>query len=110
MLTHEWHGGGNVYIRPHANMAKGDVLEGHTHNFDHVSIVFTGAVRVDAVLTDGREVSAEFKAPAHCLIKAEVVHKITALEDGTNFWCVYAHRTPQADVVQEYPGWPEAYS
>lgn len=24
-------------------------------------------------------------------------------------WCIYAHRTPQGDVVQEYTGWSPAY-
>lgn len=24
-------------------------------------------------------------------------------------WCIYAHRTPQGDVVQEYTGWEPAY-
>ena len=107
-LTHEWHGGGNIYIRPH-NMRDGEMLQGHTHNFDHVTIVFTGKVRVNAVVS-GKTVTAEFTAPAHFLVKAEVEHEITALQDGTCVWCVYAHRTPQADVVQEYTGWPEAYS
>jgi len=99
---------GNVFIRPNT-MTKGDVINGHKHNFDHTSIIFTGAVRVVATLPDGRKVEVERAAPAHLLIKADVEHEITALEDNTEFWCVYSHRGPQGDIVQEYTGWPEAY-
>ena len=51
----------------------------------------------------------EFKAPSHFLVKAQVVHKITALEDNTEYWCVYSHRTPQGEIVQNYTGWPDSY-
>lgn len=100
---------GNVLIRPNEHMAKGQVIDGHEHNFDHTSIVFTGAVSVVATGPDGQVKKGEFRAPAHFLVRADWTHKITALADDTTFWCVYAHRTPQGDVVQHYTGWPEAY-
>jgi hypothetical protein len=100
---------GNVFIRPN-EMRLGDVVQGHTHNFDHTSIVFTGAVRVRARLPNGTVIERDFVAPAHFLVRADVEHEITALADGTVFWCVYAHREPQGDVVQEYTGWDPAYT
>lgn len=100
---------GNIFIRKNGGMAKGDKVGGHTHNFDHTTIVFTGAVHVSALCPDGRVIEQDFRAPTHFLVKAEVKHEITALEDGTEFWCVYGHRTPQGDVVQEFNGWSEAY-
>lgn len=100
---------GNLYIRPMYLREAGAVVQGHTHNFDHTTIVFTGAVRVVATLPDGRTVTQDFHAPAHMLIKKDVTHEITALEDHTQVWCVYAHRTPQGDVVQEVTGWMDAY-
>jgi len=110
MLTHEWHGGGNVFIRPNTLAKAGDAIEGHTHNFDHVTIVFTGSVKVTATGPDGAVQEGTFTAPAHFLVRAECTHQITALMDNTTIWCVYAHRTPQGIIVQEYTGWPEAYS
>lgn len=99
---------GNVFIRPN-ELAKGDVTQGHTHNFDHTTIVFKGAILIRAETPDGRRIEREFRAPAHALILAHVRHEITALEDGTVYWCVYSHRTPQGDVTEHYTGWTEAY-
>jgi L-ascorbate metabolism protein UlaG (beta-lactamase superfamily) len=101
---------GNIFIRTAMQMADaGTVNPGHTHQFDHTSIVFTGSVRVNATLPDGRRIERDFQAPAHFLVKAEVEHEITALEDGTTLWCVYSHRTPKGDVVQDYNGWRNSY-
>lgn len=100
---------GNVYIRPNHLSKVGDVTHGHKHNFDHTTIVFKGGIRVKARLPDGSSVDREFLAPSHCLIRADVEHEISALVDNTEYWCVYAHRTPQGDVVTEYDGWIPAY-
>ena len=100
---------GNVYIRPNVLPEVGSMVDGHTHNFDHTTIVFTGSVKVTATLPDGSVQEGEFIAPAHFLVRADVMHRIVATAPGTQFWCVYSHHTPQGDVVQEYTGWPEAY-
>jgi quercetin dioxygenase-like cupin family protein len=100
---------GNVLIRPNKMEKTGDVIHGHTHNFDHTTILFRGAFRIKAKLANGTEIVREAKAPAHFLIRADVEHEITALSDDTEFWCVYAHRTPQGDVIQTYDGWQKAY-
>ena len=99
---------GNIFIRPMKFAKAGEKREGHKHNFDHTTIVFKGAVHVSAKLPDGRVIERDFRAPAHFLVKAEVEHEISALADETEAWCVYAHRTPQGDVVQDYTGWEEA--
>lgn len=100
---------GNIFIRPTTFAAVGDKTQGHTHNFDHTTIVYSGAVHVRAVTPDGRVIERDFRAPAHFLVLAEVKHEITALEAGSTFWCVYAHREPNGDVVQEWNGWGDAY-
>lgn len=99
---------GNIYIRPN-KLAKGEFAKGHTHHFDHTTIFFKGAFHVKATLPDGSVIERDFAAPAHCLIRADVEHEITALEDGSEFWCVYSHRTPQGDIVQQFTGWEDAY-
>lgn len=110
---------GNIFIRPNTLPNVGDKVDGHTHNFDHTTIVFSGRVNVKAwrVNPDGSrgEMIAErnFGGPddiaRHFLVRAEVAHEITALEPNTVFWCVYSHRTPQGDVVTHNTGWQDAY-
>lgn len=104
----EW-ASGNIFIRPNPLPKAGDKTDGHTHNFDHTTIVFKGAIHVKATLPDSSVIERDYVAPAHCLIKADVTHEITALVDDTVFWCVYSHHTPQGDVVQDYDGWTDAY-
>lgn len=100
---------GNIYIRANKLEKAGDVTNGHTHNFDHTTIVFKGGIHVKAELPNGKVIERDFYAPSHCLIKAEVKHTITALQDNTEYWCVYSHRNPQGDIVQEYDGWGTSY-
>lgn len=104
----EW-ASGNIFIRPNQMANAGDLVQGHTHTFDHTTIVFTGAVHVKATKPDGTVVERDFYAPSHFLVLADVVHEITALVPNTEFWCVYSHRTAQGDVVQEVTGWLGAY-
>lgn len=100
---------GNIFIRPNNLPKAGDCIDGHVHRFDHTSIVFKGAVHIKAKLPDGTVIERDFVSPAHVLIRADVEHEITALVDDSCIWCVYAHNTPQGEVVQEYTGWEDAY-
>lgn len=104
----EWQSG-NIFIRPNNLPVAGNATQGHTHNFDHTTIVFKGSVHVRAVKPDGTVIERDFVAPSHFLVLADVEHEITALEDNTVYWCVYSHRTAQGDVVQEYDGFTQAY-
>lgn len=106
---------GNIFIRPNY-LTKGQIINGHAHNFDHVSYCTSGSVHIEAVIpqSDGssKTLTRTLKATDSrnwILIKAGVEHKIIALEDNTKFDCIYSHRTPQGDVVEEYTGWEAAY-
>lgn len=100
---------GNIFIRPMLLDEVGSRINGHEHNFDHTSVVFTGSVHVRATLPSGEVVEKDFVAPAHFLVKAGVKHEIVAKAPNTVVWCVYAHRDPQGQVVQEYNGWSSSY-
>lgn len=101
---------GNIFIRPMKFAKTGDKVDGHTHRFDHTTVVFKGAVRVRAKLPSGQMIERAFAAPSHFLVKADVEHEITATEDNTEAWCVYAHRDAQGEVVQQYTGWDAGYT
>lgn len=100
---------GNIFIREMIFNKAGDTVQGHTHNFDHTTYVAKGGLRIES-LNDDDSVrdSADHYATdglAWFLIKAEVKHRITALEDGSIGHCIYSHRTPQGEIVQEWTGW-----
>ncbi len=101
---------GNLFIRPNRLLRAGDQVEGHAHNFDHMTQVLRGRIHVRAFDPGGalRE-ERTFEAFSWCLIRAGWKHELTALEDETLFWCVYAHRDPQGRVHQEFTGWTPAY-
>lgn len=98
---------GNIFIREMRFDKAGDVVEGHAHNFDHTTYVSRGALRFE---TDGKSIEKHAADGRNwALIKAGVKHRIVALEDNSMGHCIYAHRTPQGEVVQEWDGWEQGY-
>lgn len=104
---------GNIFVRPNTLAKAGDITQGHTHNFDHVTFVIRGSVHVRATLPNGTIVERDFGDGTpngrYFLIRADVTHEFTALVDDVVYVCVYAHRDPQGNVTQHYTGWQEAY-
>lgn len=105
---------GNIYIREGRMEKAGDLVAGHGHNFDHTTYCARGAIRVESLNDDGSvkdstELRADEAIKSWALIKRGVLHRLTALQDGSLYHCIYAHRTPQGDIVQEYTGWAPAY-
>lgn len=101
---------GNIFIRPNLLTQKGDVLDGHTHNFDHTTYVVKGSVHVKATDKAGTITEKDFTAGQMFLVLAETCHVISALEDNTEFHCIYSHRDPQGRVSVDYTGWGTAYA
>lgn len=119
---------GNIFIRSNRLARAGEETGNHTHHFDHTTVVYTGGIYVERTLPDGAILKSIHRAPDsigkslptaldgireggyRLLIRADVKHRIVALYDHTVFDCIYAHRTPQGDVIQEYDGWTEAYN
>ncbi len=104
---------GNLLIRPMEFERAGGVVEGHSHNFDHTTYVVRGALRFEHLDAGGTVLRAVDKhaTDGHnwALIKAGAIHRITALEDNSLGHCIYSHRNPQGEVVQEYDGWMAGY-
>jgi quercetin dioxygenase-like cupin family protein len=77
----------NVFIKQMTFIKAGDVEQGHSHCFDHVTLLSVGRLRLEALGT-----STDFTAPQHIFIKAGVEHKLIALEDNTVAQCIHALR------------------
>ena len=103
---------GNIYIREMVLAKAGDTIDGHAHNFDHTTYVVRGAIQIERLDTDGNVIQTVEKRATKgynwVLIKAGTAHRITALEDNSLAHCIYSHRTPQGEIVQEWDGWAEA--
>lgn len=83
----------NVWIRQKHFKKRGMVIAGHKHNYDHLSILASGTVLVDA---DG--VQTEHTGPKFLVIRKDVVHTIQALSDNVVWYCVFAHRDIEGNV------------
>lgn len=104
---------GNVLVREMDFEKAGDVVVGHAHNFDHTTYIARGGLRIEHLDDSDNVVRSVDKRAVDgrnwVLIKAGVRHRITALEDHSRGHCIYSHRTPQGEIVQEWDGWEKAY-
>jgi quercetin dioxygenase-like cupin family protein len=66
----------------------GDKEAGHTHPFDHLTLLAFGSLKVTV---EGNE--TVFKAPHMIYIHKDKVHKLEALEDNTVAYCIHALRS-----------------
>lgn len=76
---------GGVYVKELILRSKGDQVLGHSHNFDHLSLLAKGTVQV----SDGTH-SVTYIAPTGVNIKAGHHHEITALTDDCLWYCIHA--------------------
>lgn len=90
---------GNVWVRKLFFPKAGDSFPGHKHHHDHVTMLASGAVEIDV---EG-EVST-FKAPTFITIAADKRHKVTALENNTVQYCVFALRDENGELTDHYNG------
>ncbi len=89
---------GNVWVRQNVLAKAGDKQQGHAHSFDHVTLLAKGKVKVTVT---GHE-PKEFTAPTFIVIKKEFEHAFQALEDDTLWYCVFAMRDVDGEVVDVY--------
>lgn len=102
MAIYEEHGFvGNVWIRQNLLEKTGDTAGGHLHYHDHVSLLTQGSVEVQVE----NEPSKTFTAPTFIVIKKQHRHVITALQDNTVFYCIYAMRDIDGNVIDIYQDW-----
>lgn len=84
----------NLWLRQMYFEKAGDANEGHIHNYDHMTLLAHGSVKVHV---EGN--TSEFKAPQMIFIKAGKRHFIEAIEDGTIAYCVHALRDKDTEEI-----------
>lgn len=97
---HELGAFGNIWVRQHVLDKAGDSNPGHEHKFDHVTLLAAGKVSVQI---QGKP-SKEFTAPTFIVIRKEHKHKITALSDDVIYYCVFALRDVDGEILDDIYG------
>lgn len=77
----------NLFSRMMHFKQAGDVELGHKHQFDHLTLLARGKLRVTV---DG--LTSEFKAPHMIFIAKDKEHELVALEGNTIAYCIHAIR------------------
>lgn len=77
----------NLFTRQMHFLKAGDVEYGHTHDFDHLTLLASGKLQVTV---DGK--ATEFTAPQMIYIAKDKRHELVALEDNTVAYCIHALR------------------
>jgi len=86
----------NVWIRQKHFERAGVIIPGHKHNYDHLSILASGKVEINA---DG--VITEHEGAKFLVIRKDVVHTVKALSDDVIWYCVFANRDIYGDVFDK---------
>lgn len=77
----------NVFVKMMHLRESGDIIKGHAHTFDHITLLSSGSV-----LMEHDNGCNTFKAPQLIVTPKGITHKFTALEDNTLICCVHAIR------------------
>jgi dTDP-4-dehydrorhamnose 3,5-epimerase-like enzyme len=77
----------NTWVKQMLFAKAGDINEGHSHTFDHQTLLAKGKVKVKV-----NKRTTEFTAPTIIFIRAGFTHEIEALEDDTVCYCIHAIR------------------
>lgn len=78
----------NLYSRMMHFKSIGDKEIGHTHAFDHLTLLAKGKLKVTV-----EGMSTEFTAPNMIYIKADKVHELESLTPDTVAYCIHALRS-----------------
>lgn len=84
----------NLFSRMMRFEKAGDIEVGHTHQFDHLTLLAAGKLKVTV---NGK--ASHFAAPHMIYIHKDHVHELEALEDGTVAYCIHALRTPDQSEI-----------
>lgn len=84
----------NLFSRMMHFAKAGDIEMGHTHQFDHLTLLAKGKLQVTV---DG--VASEFTAPHMIYIHKDKVHVLKALTDETVAYCIHALRDKETGDI-----------
>lgn len=84
----------NLYSRMMHFKQAGDVEIGHTHQFDHLTLLAKGKIKVTV-----EGVATEFTAPHMIYIHKDKVHELQAITNDTVVYCIHALRDKENNEI-----------
>lgn len=84
----------NLYSRMMHFVKAGDTEIGHTHQFDHLTLLAKGKLKVTV---EGQ--TTEFTAPHMIYIHKDKIHELVALVDDTVAYCIHALRDKENNEI-----------
>jgi quercetin dioxygenase-like cupin family protein len=84
----------NLYSRMMYFEKAGDIEVGHTHQFDHLTLLAKGKLKVTV-----EGIVSEFTAPHMIYIHKDKVHELEALTDETVAYCIHALRDKETNEI-----------
>lgn len=84
----------NLYSRMMRFEKAGDIEVGHTHQFDHLTLLAKGKLKVTV-----EGVASEFTAPHMIYIHKDKIHELEALTDETVAYCIHALRDKETNEI-----------
>ena len=92
----------NLYVRMMTFKTAGIIELGHTHEYDHVTMLTNGALEVQVFDDNKNELlpPVVFNAPNFIYIKKNTAHQLKSLEDNTVALCIHALREIDGTIVQ----------
>lgn len=104
---------GPIFARRFTLERKCEQNVGHSHNYDHSTLVLHGRVLVIShEEVDGKLVEIErqeYSQGEYCPMPAYRHHTIKSLEPNTVYDCIFSHRDFDGLVSQRYVGNQQAY-
>lgn len=95
----------NLFSRMMRFEKAGDTEIGHTHQFDHLTLLAKGKLKVTV-----EGVSSEFTAPHMIYIHKDKVHELEALIDETVAYCIHALRDKDSGEILDPSMIPDGVS
>lgn len=92
----------NLFSRMMHFQKAGDTEIGHTHQFDHLTLLAKGKLKVTV-----EGVSTDFTAPHMIYIHKDKVHELEALTDETVAYCIHALRDKENNDILDPSMIPE---
>jgi len=90
----------NVFTKLMHFKCKGDAAQGHTHTYDHATLVSSGTVLAEFLDVHEQLISVKiFNSPGLIYVPKDVIHRLTALEDNTVCACIHALRTIDEEII-----------